>query len=108
MDPCELALAYKDVKRLFEYVRNLILGARGNVVSFSLKGVKKALGVRFRSEEAALRAALEALASLGLLQKAPRRKPRYLLQRSSPLWRALERGCAGLPAERASGRGRVL
>jgi hypothetical protein len=77
-------------------MQNLVLSARGNVASFALRQAKRALGAESKAEEAALRAALEALASLGLLQKAPGRKTRYLLQRGSPLWSALERGCTDL------------
>ncbi len=84
------------MKRLIRYMQDLVLGARGNVASFTLRQAKRALGVESKAEEVALRAALEALASLGLLQKASGRKPRYLLQRGTPLWSALERGCADL------------
>jgi len=86
----------KGVERLILYMQDLVVGARGNVVSFSLKQAKRALGAESKSEEAALRAALEALASLGLLQKTPGKKPRYFLPRGSPLWSALELGCTGL------------
>lgn len=88
----------RDAKRLVEYVRGLVLGARGNAVSFTLKQVKRALGAETKSEEAALRAILEALAILGLLQKVPGRKTRYLLRRGTPLWSALEQGCTDLLA----------
>jgi hypothetical protein len=86
----------KNVKELIEYIRNLVLNAKGNAVSFTLKQAKKALGVKSKSEERALRAALEALVGLGLLQKTPGKRPRYLLQRGTPLWSALERGCTDL------------
>jgi len=43
-----------------------------------------------------LKLALGALADLGLLQRAPGKKPRYFLQRGSPLWNALELGCTDL------------
>ncbi len=85
-------------------MQDLVLSAKGNVVSFTLRQLKRALGVESKAEEAALRAALEALASLGLLQKAPGRKPRYLLQRGTPLWSALERGCIDLLAALADRR----
>lgn len=94
----------KDVKQLVEYVRNLVLNARGNVVSFTLRQVKRALGAESKLEERTLRAALETLASLGLLQKTSGRKPRYLLQRGTPTWSALERGCTDLLAALADRR----
>jgi hypothetical protein len=84
------------MKQLIEYVRDLVLGAKGGVVSFTLKQAKKTLGVESKAEEAELKAALEALAALGLLQKAPGKKPRYFLQRGSPLWSALEQGCTDI------------
>jgi hypothetical protein len=73
-----------------------MLSAKGNAVTISLKQAERALGVESKSEEAALKAALEALATLGLLQRAPGKKPQYVLQRNSPLWSALERGCTDL------------
>jgi hypothetical protein len=93
-----------DVKQLAKYMQDLVVNAKGNVVSFTLRQAKRALGAESKSEEAALRAALEALVGLGLLQKAPGRKPRYLLRRGTPLWSALERGCTDLPAALADGR----
>lgn len=81
-----------NVERLILYMRGLVLSARGNVVSFSLRQAKRALGAESKSEEATLKNALEALSSLGLLQKAPGRKPRYIVQRGSPLWKTLEQG----------------
>jgi len=81
-----------NAERLILYMRGLVLNARGNVVSFSLKQAKRTLGAESKSEEVALKGALEALASLGLLQKAPGRKPRYIIQRGSPLWKTLEQG----------------
>ena len=94
------------MKQLVEYIRNLVLNARGNVVSFSLRQAKRALGVESKSEEVALKTALEALAGLGLLQKAPGKKPRYILQRGTPLWSALEQGCTDLLAALADRRTR--
>jgi hypothetical protein len=94
----------KDAKQLIEYIRNLVLNAKGSAVSFTLKQAKRALGVESRSEEKVLWAALEALVSLGLLQKAPGRKSRYLLQRGTPLWSALEQGCIDLLAALADRR----
>jgi len=94
------------VKRFIEYMRELVLGAKGSVVSFSLRQVKRALGIESKAEEAALRAALEALVGLGLLQKASEKKPRYLLQRGTPAWSALERGCTDLLAALADRRPR--
>jgi hypothetical protein len=84
------------MRLLIEYVRDLVLSAKGNVITISLRQAKRALGVESKSEEAALRVALEALATLGLLQRAPGKKPRYVLQRGSPLWEALERRCTDL------------
>ncbi len=84
------------MKQLVWYMQNLVLNAKGNVASFTLRQAKRALGAESKFEEATLRTALEALASLGLLQKAPGKKPRYVLQRGSPLWSALERGCTDL------------
>ncbi len=84
------------MERLVCYIQDLVLSAKGNVVTISLRQAKRALGLKSKSEEVALRAALEALAMLGLLQRAPGKKPRYVLQRSSPLWSALERGCTDL------------
>jgi len=89
----------RDLKRLLvEYLRETVIGARGNVASISLKRAKRALEAESKAEEAALKAALEALAGLGLLQKTPGKKPRYVLQRGSPLWKALELGCIDLVA----------
>jgi hypothetical protein len=85
-----------DVKRLVRYMQNLVSSAKGNVTSFTLKQAKRALGMESKSEETMLKGALETLVSLGLLQKAPGKKPRYLLQRGSPLWNALEQGCTDL------------
>jgi len=84
------------MRRLIEYVRDLVLGAKGGVVSFTLKQAKRALGAESKAEEAELKAALEALAALGLLQKSPGKKPRYILQRGTPLWSALEQGCTDI------------
>jgi hypothetical protein len=94
----------KDVKQLVEYVRNLVLNAKGGAVSFTLKQAKRALGVESKSGEKALWAALESLVSLGLLQKMPGKKPRYLLQRGTPMWSALEQGCTDLLAALADRR----
>jgi len=89
----------RDVERLLvEYLREAVIGARGNVASISLRRAKRALEAESKAEEAALKAALEALANLGLLQKTPGKKPRYIMQRGSPLWTALERGCIDLVA----------
>ena len=86
----------KGVERLILYMQSLVLGARGSVVSLTLKRAKRALGAESKAEETALKAALETLASLGLLQKTPGKKPRYLLQRGSSLWSALEQDCTEL------------
>jgi hypothetical protein len=52
----------RDVKRLLvEYLREAVIDAKGNVVSFNLKKVKKALEAESKAEEIALKAALEAL-----------------------------------------------
>ena len=89
--------------RLVEYVKKLVAGARGNVVSISLKRAKRELGLSSRAEAAALKAALDALASLGLLEAVPsRRKPRYLLKRGSLLWTMLEAGREEQAAELAA------
>jgi hypothetical protein len=87
----------RDVKRLLvEYLREAVIDAKGNVVSFNLKKVKKALEAESKAEEIALKAALEALVDLGLLGAVPGRKPRYVLRRGSPLWVALELGCTDM------------
>jgi hypothetical protein len=86
-----------DIRRqLIEYIRSAVMSTKGNVVSFSLKQIKRALGAESKAEEAALKLALGALADLRLLQRAPGKKPRCLLQRGSPLWNALELGCTDL------------
>ena len=69
-----------------------------------MKQAKRALGAESKAEEAELKAALEALAALGLLQKAPGKKPRYILQRGTPMWSALEQGCTDLLAALADRR----
>jgi hypothetical protein len=81
----------RPVRRLVEYMRGLVVGAKGNVVSISLKKASRALGDGNRAEAAAVKAALDALASLGLLE-AEDGKTRYVLRRGSPLWAALEAG----------------
>lgn len=83
-------------RQLIEYIRSAVMSAKGNVVSFSLKQIKRALGMESKVEEAELKLALGALADLGLLQMAPGKKPRYHLQRGSLLWNALELGCTDL------------
>jgi hypothetical protein len=89
--------------RLVEHMGELVAGARGNVVSIGLRSALKALGAESRAEAAAVKAALDALASLGLLEAVPsRRKPRYVLRRGSLLWAALEAGRAEQVAELAS------
>lgn len=94
----------RDVKRLFvEYLREAVIDAKGNVVSFNLKKVKKALEAESKAEEIALKAALEALVDLGLLGVVPGRKPRYVLRRGSLLWTALELGCIDLVTILADG-----
>ncbi len=76
------------VLRLIEYMRMLVIGAKGGIVNISLKKASRALEIG-RAEAAAVKAALDALASLGLLEVADG-KPRYVLRRGSPLWAALE------------------
>ncbi len=94
----------RDVQRqLIEYLRSAIMKARGNVVSFSLRQVKRALGTESKAEEVKLKAALEALVDLGLLGAVPGREPRYVLRRGSPLWVALELGCIDLVTILADG-----
>jgi hypothetical protein len=88
--------------RLVEYMKRLVEGAKGNVVSISLKKASKALGAGSRAEAAAVKAALDVLASLGLLEAAGGSKPRYVLRRGSPLWAALEAGHVELVAAAAS------
>jgi hypothetical protein len=89
--------------RLAEYMRSLAAGARGNVVSISLKRAKRALEAESKAEEAALKAALDALASLGLLEAAGGgKRQRYVLRRGTPLWAALEEGHVELVAAVAS------
>jgi hypothetical protein len=82
----------RPVRHLVEYMKTLVEGAKGNVVSISLKKASRALGAGGRAEAAAVKAALDALASLGLLEAAEDGKPRYVLRRGSPLWAALEAG----------------
>ncbi len=72
-------------RRLIEYLRSTIIKARGNVVSFSLRRVKRALDAESKAEEIALKVALKALVDLGLLGAVPGRKPRYVLRRGSLL-----------------------
>ena len=78
--------------RLAEYMRSLVSGAKGGMVSISLKKASRALGAESRAEIAAVKAALSALASLGLLEAAGGKKPRYIMRRGTPLWAALEAG----------------
>jgi hypothetical protein len=86
--------------RLISYMRELVTGARGSVVSISLKRASRAVGAESRAEVAAVKAVLDSLASLGLLEAVrSKKRPRYLLRRGSPLWAALEAGCAELTAE---------
>ena len=95
----------RDVKRLLvEYLREAVIDAKGNVVSFNLKKVKKALEAESKGEEVALKAARKALVDLGLLGAVPGKKPRYVLRRGSPLWTALELGCVDLITILADGR----
>ncbi len=81
-------LMARPVRRLVEYMRGLVV-AKGNVVSISLKKASRALGDVDRAEAAAVKAALDALASL---LEAEDGKTRYILRRGSPLWAALEAG----------------
>jgi DNA-binding transcriptional ArsR family regulator len=78
-------------RKLFEYMRRRVLLARGNVVSFTLRKIKRALGVEEdRSAGAEIKAVLEALAKRGLVRVDRRgRAPRYAVKRGSRLWRAL-------------------
>jgi hypothetical protein len=87
----------KDVRairrRLFEYMRRRVLLARGNVVSFTLRKIKRTLGVEEdRDAGAEIRAVLEALAKRGLLEVDRRSRARYAVRRGSRLWRALTGG----------------
>jgi len=94
----------RDVKCLFvEYLRETVIDAEGNVVSFDLKKVKKALEAGSKAEEVALKTALKALVDLGLLGAVPGKKPRYDLRRGSPLWTVLELGCIDLVTILADG-----
>jgi hypothetical protein len=95
-------LMVRPVKRLVEYMRSLVVSAKGNVVSISLKKASRALGAGSKAEAAAVKAVLDALASLGLLEAAEDGKPRYVLRRGSPLWAALEAGHVELIAAVAS------
>jgi hypothetical protein len=81
-------------RKLFEYMRRRVLLARGNVVSFTLRKIKRALGVEEdRDAGAEIRAVLEALVKRGLLEVDRRgRAPRYAVRRRSRLWRALTGG----------------
>jgi len=66
----------RDVKcMLVKYLREAVIDAKGDVVSFNLKKAKKALEAEPKAEEIALRAALEALVDMGLLEAVPGRKP---------------------------------
>jgi hypothetical protein len=99
----------RDVKRLLvEYLREAVTNAKGNVVTFNLKKVKKALEAESKAEETALKAALKALVDLGVLEAVPGRKPRYVLRRGSPLWAALELGCIDLVTILADGQHKLL
>jgi hypothetical protein len=76
--------------RLVEYMKRLVEGAKGNVVSISLKKALKALGAESRAEAAAVKAALDVLASLGLLEAAggaSRGTSSGGGRRSGPRWR---------------------
>ena len=81
-------------RKLFEYMHRRVLLARGNVVSFTLRKIKRALGVEEdRTAEAGIKAVLDALAKRGLLEVDRRgRAPRYAVRRGSRLWRALTGG----------------
>jgi len=81
-------------RRLFELMRRRVLLAKGNVVSFTLRKIKRGLGVEGdRDAEAEIRAVLEALAARGLVKVDRRSKrTRYVVRRGSPLWRALAGG----------------
>jgi hypothetical protein len=84
---------------LVSYMMELVAGARGSLVSIGLKRASRAVGAETRAEVAAVKAVLDSLASLGLLEAVrDRKRPRYLLRRGSPLWTALEAGHAELVA----------
>jgi len=85
--------------RLVSYMKEPVAGARGGVVSISLKKASRAVGAETRAEAAAVKAVLDSLASLGLLEALRvKKKPRCLLRRESPLWTALEAGHVELVA----------
>jgi len=64
-----------------------------------LKRASRAVGAESRAESRAVKAVLDSLASLGLLEAVrDRKRPRYLLRRGSPLWAALEAGHVELVA----------
>ncbi len=92
MADCFMARRPMNVLNLVEYMRSLVAGAKGGMVSISLKKASKALGAESRTEAMAVKAALDVLASLGLLEAAKDGKPRYIIRRGSPLWAALEAG----------------
>ena len=81
-------------RRLLERMRRRVLAARGNVVSFTLRRLRRDLGAEEdRNAGAEIKAVLEALAARGLLEVDRRgRAPRYAVRRGSPLWRALTGG----------------
>jgi len=85
--------------RVISYMKELVAGAKGGVVSVSLKRASRAVGAESRAEVAAVKAVLDSLASLGLLEALRGgKRPRYLLRRGSPLWAALEAGHVELVA----------
>jgi predicted transcriptional regulator of viral defense system len=67
-----------------EHMRMLVLKARGNVVTLKLKALC--------GERRGAMALLRRLADAGYLKRIGNGK--YLLQRGSPLWEALEQGTA--------------
>jgi hypothetical protein len=78
--------------RLVAHMRSLVENAKGNVVSISLRSASKAVGAESRAEVLTVKAALDTLVSLGLLEAFPKKKPVYAMRRGSPLWNALEGG----------------
>jgi hypothetical protein len=84
-------------RRLVEYMREKVQSAKGNVVTIVLKKAAEAAGAETKAEVLAVKAALDGLAALGLLE-ADGEKPRYIIRRGSPLWMALVGGHVELVA----------
>ncbi len=86
------------ITRLAEYMRGLVVSAKGNVVSIRMKNVRKTLETEVKGKST-VKVILKTLASIGLLEACASSKPKYILRRGSPLWSALEAGNVELAAE---------